>query len=231
MCGIDERDERGGAVETEPYDTVPTTKPTAEPPQAQGPRNSTNDDSNNNNLLSPCSPSPFDNGADKHTDDNLERNTGRNARDNGLGHDDGNSYVSTPNCVYGPGGDNFSDDSSSNGSDSGNDGNGNCVYAPGSKFQCVLSLQQDNGEIWSALGPSISLCIQPVAHSHLGHCYLMQDDLQKAYSAYQHALCSLPNPKVSANHAYGVRELCLISTGIVVWDRNPLHALPRHHHL
>ena len=31
---------------------------------------------------------------------------------------------------------------------------------------------------------------------HSGHCYLMQDDLQKAYSAYQHALYSLPNPKV-----------------------------------
>jgi general transcriptional corepressor CYC8 len=31
----------------------------------------------------------------------------------------------------------------------------------------------------------------------LGHCYLMQDDLQKAYSAYQQALYLLPNPKVS----------------------------------
>jgi len=30
----------------------------------------------------------------------------------------------------------------------------------------------------------------------LGHCYLMQDDLQKAYSAYQQALYLLPNPKV-----------------------------------
>jgi general transcriptional corepressor CYC8 len=29
----------------------------------------------------------------------------------------------------------------------------------------------------------------------------MQDDLQKAYSAYQHALYSLPNPKVFAQHA------------------------------
>ncbi|KAF8887712.1 hypothetical protein BD779DRAFT_1672540 [Infundibulicybe gibba] len=39
-------------------------------------------------------------------------------------------------------------------------------------FQRVLSLQEENGEVWSALG----------------HCYLMQDDLQKAYSAYQQAL-------------------------------------------
>ena len=29
-----------------------------------------------------------------------------------------------------------------------------------------------------------------------GHCYLMQDDLQKAYAAYQQALYFLPNPKV-----------------------------------
>ncbi|KIK99211.1 hypothetical protein PAXRUDRAFT_60561, partial [Paxillus rubicundulus Ve08.2h10] len=47
-------------------------------------------------------------------------------------------------------------------------------------FQRVLQLQEDNGEVWSALG----------------HCYLMQDDLQKAYSAYQQALYYLPNPKV-----------------------------------
>ncbi|KAF9808700.1 hypothetical protein IEO21_07787 [Rhodonia placenta] len=46
-------------------------------------------------------------------------------------------------------------------------------------FQRVISMQQDNGEVWSALG----------------HCYLMQDDLQKAYQAYQQALYLLPNPK------------------------------------
>ncbi|KAI9512315.1 TPR-like protein [Russula earlei] len=55
-------------------------------------------------------------------------------------------------------------------------------------FQRVLALQQDNGEIWSALG----------------HCYLMQDDLQKAYSAYQHALYSLPNPKENPKLWYGI---------------------------
>ncbi|KAI0063142.1 TPR-like protein, partial [Artomyces pyxidatus] len=55
-------------------------------------------------------------------------------------------------------------------------------------FQRVLALQPDNGEIWSALG----------------HCYLMQDDLQKAYSAYQHALYSLPNPKENPKLWYGI---------------------------
>ncbi|EIW86324.1 TPR-like protein, partial [Coniophora puteana RWD-64-598 SS2] len=49
-------------------------------------------------------------------------------------------------------------------------------------FQRVISMQEDNGEVWSALG----------------HCYLMQDDLQKAYAAYQQALYLLPNPKASS---------------------------------
>jgi len=31
----------------------------------------------------------------------------------------------------------------------------------------------------------------------LGHCYLMMDDLQQAYSAYQQALYHLRDPKVS----------------------------------
>ncbi|KAF6765927.1 TPR-containing protein Mql1 [Ephemerocybe angulata] len=55
-------------------------------------------------------------------------------------------------------------------------------------FQRVLSLQEENGEVWSALG----------------HCYLMQDDLQKAYSAYQQALYLLPNPKEDPKLWYGI---------------------------
>ncbi|TEB14050.1 TPR-like protein [Coprinellus micaceus] len=55
-------------------------------------------------------------------------------------------------------------------------------------FQRVLALQEDNGEVWSALG----------------HCYLMQDDLQKAYSAYQQALYLLPNPKEDPKLWYGI---------------------------
>ncbi|KXS10855.1 TPR-like protein [Gonapodya prolifera JEL478] len=46
-------------------------------------------------------------------------------------------------------------------------------------FNRVLAVDQGNGEVWGALG----------------HCYLMQDDLQKAYQAYQQALYHLPNPK------------------------------------
>ncbi|OBZ80027.1 General transcriptional corepressor ssn6 [Grifola frondosa] len=55
-------------------------------------------------------------------------------------------------------------------------------------FQRVLGMQQDNGEVWSALG----------------HCYLMQDDLQKAYTAYQQALYYLPNPKDDPKLWYGI---------------------------
>ncbi len=35
-----------------------------------------------------------------------------------------------------------------------------------------------------------------VLSAALGHCYLMMDDLQQAYSAYQQALYHLPDPKV-----------------------------------
>ncbi|CCM06303.1 uncharacterized protein FIBRA_08554 [Fibroporia radiculosa] len=55
-------------------------------------------------------------------------------------------------------------------------------------FQRVISMQQENGEVWSALG----------------HCYLMQDDLQKAYAAYQQALYLLPNPKEDPKLWYGI---------------------------
>ena len=55
-------------------------------------------------------------------------------------------------------------------------------------FQKVLALNEENGEVWSALG----------------HCYLMQDDLQKAYSAYQQALYLLPNPKEDPKLWYGI---------------------------
>lgn len=43
----------------------------------------------------------------------------------------------------------------------------------------ILKVEPTNGEVWSSLG----------------HCYLMMDDLQQAYSAYQQALYHLPDPK------------------------------------
>lgn len=46
-------------------------------------------------------------------------------------------------------------------------------------LRSILKLEAQNGEVWSSLG----------------HCYLMMDDLQQAYSAYQQALYHLPDPK------------------------------------
>ncbi|KAG0757923.1 hypothetical protein G6F57_009472 [Rhizopus arrhizus] len=46
-------------------------------------------------------------------------------------------------------------------------------------FKRILALQENNGEAWSALG----------------HCYLMMENLQEAYQAYQQALYHLQNPK------------------------------------
>ncbi|KAI8083296.1 uncharacterized protein B0P05DRAFT_595872 [Gilbertella persicaria] len=46
-------------------------------------------------------------------------------------------------------------------------------------FKRILSIQENNGEVWASLG----------------HCYLMMDNLQEAYDAYQQALHHLQNPK------------------------------------
>lgn len=59
--------------------------------------------------------------------------------------------------------------------------------------------------------------------SALGHCYLMQDDLQKAYTAYQQALYHLPNPKVRSTR--GVPWLMLI-----LCTYTGSQALVRHRH-
>ncbi|ORX50118.1 TPR-like protein [Hesseltinella vesiculosa] len=46
-------------------------------------------------------------------------------------------------------------------------------------FKRILSIQENSGDTWAALG----------------HCYLMMDNLQDAYHAYQQALYHLSNPK------------------------------------
>ncbi|KAF3177235.1 hypothetical protein TWF751_002750 [Orbilia oligospora] len=46
-------------------------------------------------------------------------------------------------------------------------------------LQAILNIDANNGEVWGSLG----------------HCYLMMDDLQKAYQAYQQALYHLRDPK------------------------------------
>jgi tetratricopeptide (TPR) repeat protein len=63
----------------------------------------------------------------------------------------------------------------------------------------ILKLDPNNGDVWGSLGqcPSFfpTLC-KSVGSSLIGHCYLMMDDLQQAYSAYQQALYHLRDPKV-----------------------------------
>jgi tetratricopeptide (TPR) repeat protein len=46
-------------------------------------------------------------------------------------------------------------------------------------LRTILKVDPANGEVWGSLG----------------HCYLMMDDLQQAYSAYQQALYHLSDPK------------------------------------
>ncbi|RKP26306.1 hypothetical protein SYNPS1DRAFT_21908 [Syncephalis pseudoplumigaleata] len=54
-------------------------------------------------------------------------------------------------------------------------------------FQRIINVDNNNGEIWGLLG----------------HCYLLMDDLQKAYNAYQQALYLLPNAN-DAKLWYGI---------------------------
>ena len=54
----------------------------------------------------------------------------------------------------------------------------------GKSIEClkhILAYEKTNGQMWC----------------ELGHCYLMVDDLQQAFAAYQNALHHLPNPEVS----------------------------------
>ncbi|KAJ1922271.1 glucose repression mediator protein [Mycoemilia scoparia] len=46
-------------------------------------------------------------------------------------------------------------------------------------FQRIINIDNSNGEIWGAIG----------------NCYLMMDELPKAYQAYQQAIYHLPDPK------------------------------------
>ena len=92
-------------------------------------------------------------------------------------------------------------------------------------FQRVLALQEDNGERWSALGyvslSSIPLS-PPLTTLFPGHCYPMQDDLQKAYSAYQQALYLLPNPKIKFPRIQSPRFSPLIYSVLCMEGGEPL---------
>ena len=61
----------------------------------------------------------------------------------------------------------------------------------------ILKLDPNNGDVWGSLGKLLASNLSRYcAHLKIGHCYLMMDDLQQAYSAYQQALYHLRDPKV-----------------------------------
>ena len=64
------------------------------------------------------------------------------------------------------------------------------------------------------------------AHVGPGHCYLMMDDLQQAYSAYQQALYHLRDPKVHLTLNTAVDEAKQnLGTEAVVRYRHPLRQI------
>ena len=66
----------------------------------------------------------------------------------------------------------------------------------------ILRLDAGNGEVWGSLGESpvhYGLLSMTQLIAVLGHCNLMMDNLQDAYTSYQQALYHLRDPKVG-NH-------------------------------
>lgn len=66
-------------------------------------------------------------------------------------------------------------------------------------FRAITQLDQHNGEAWGNLGEQdVHLrTYLSLLTFNLGHCYLMTENLQKAYDAYQQALVNLRDAKVS----------------------------------
>jgi general transcriptional corepressor CYC8 len=68
-------------------------------------------------------------------------------------------------------------------------------------LQNILKIDANNGEIWGSLGRSQDSQNLHKAHMLVtGHCHLMMDNLQEAYTSYQQALYYLRDPKVQ--HLY-----------------------------
>lgn len=63
-------------------------------------------------------------------------------------------------------------------------------------LRTILKVDPANGDVWGSLGKARCCYREASPLTPLGHCYLMMDDLQQAYSAYQQALYHLSDPKV-----------------------------------
>ena len=77
-------------------------------------------------------------------------------------------------------------------------------------LRTILKVDPANGDVWGSLG----------------HCYLMMDDLQQAYSAYQQALYHLSDPKVCLHEQVGghATDVCTGAEALV-WHRHTLRPL------
>jgi len=72
-------------------------------------------------------------------------------------------------------------------------------------LQAIVKLDSNNGEVWGSLGTPITFPSDRVKQLTplTGHCFLMMEDLQQAYSAYQQALYHLRDPKVREDICVG----------------------------
>lgn len=96
-------------------------------------------------------------------------------------------------------------------------------------FRAIVQLEQNNGEAWGNLGMSCRnpALIPDALTVATGHCYLMTENLQKAYDAYQQALVNLRDPKVSPMYLAereGHANACQGSNALV-WHRHSLRPL------
>ena len=84
-------------------------------------------------------------------------------------------------------------------------------------LQAVLKIDQSNGEAWGSLG----------------HCFLMMDDLQQAYAAYQSALMNLRDVKVRSSSpspfprfaGLESNELANVGAEALVWHWYPVRQI------
>lgn len=91
-------------------------------------------------------------------------------------------------------------------------------------LQAIIKIDANNGDVWGSLGRFFA----PYKHQrqlmiYQGHCFLMMDDLQQAYSAYQQALYHLRDPKVSISKA--ISKKCILTelgTEALVWHWDSL---------
>lgn len=94
----------------------------------------------------------------------------------------------------------------------------------------ILKIDVNNGDVWGSLG-KISLAYDCqnlcLLTAPIGHCYLMLDNLQEAYSAYQQALYHLQDPKVCEVKLWS-RDLWLTplpGAKTMVWHRHTIRSL------